>query len=65
MLYDAFRVSEVAGMDRVPVLAVDDEVAVRVYYQALGIRVEVLLTSYPKKRLRFEHSAYFLVNEKN
>ena len=44
--YDAFRVPEVAGMDRVPFLAVDDEVAARVYYQAFGIRVEVLLTSY-------------------
>ena len=48
MLYDALCVSEVAGMDRVPVLAVDDEVAVRVHYQALDIRVEVLLTSSPR-----------------
>jgi hypothetical protein len=43
----AFSVPEVAGMDRVSFLTVDDEVAVRVYHQAVGIRVEILLTSYP------------------
>ena len=48
MPYISFGVPEVTGVDRVPLLTVNDEVAVRVHHHAVGIWIEVFLTSHSR-----------------